>query len=331
MKKVANYLRIREWIDSKVTMILGVAAYFMCLEKADIADWFKILIAYFLFLSMFLALSYTFNDYTDLEIDKKAGKVKVIASVPKWLIYGSFVAMILIGDIPILFMVEKKALCFCVIVLITIFGLAYSFPGIRFKERGALGLVECSFAQRCFPLVLILFFMNLNKTNLILWMVWFVLSFIDGLRYILIHQYIDRENDRSTGTHTFVLDKQMNIRKTIVSLLLIETIGCVLLLIPLATEYRVIVSVGVIVSAFLEYCIYEVLNVFAKKDWLVSFDSVPLEAFLNIIMPVMLGICMMKINLLAGFFVLFILVCCYRAIRSKLDIVAVYVKSGLFR
>lgn len=329
MKKVADYLRVREWIDSKVTMILGIAAYFLCLDKADIADWFQVLIVYFLFLSMFLALSYVFNDYTDLEIDKKAGKTKVIASVPKWLIYVSFTAMILIGDVPILLLVEKKILCLCVIVFITIFGLAYSFPGIRFKERGALGLVECSFAQRCFPLVLILFFVDLHKTDLILWGMWFALSFIDGLRYILIHQYIDRENDRNTRTHTFVLDKQVNIRKTIVCLCLFETVICAALLAPLAMEYPVIVAIGVVICALLEFCIYKVLNVFAKKDWMVSFDSVPLESFLNIIMPVMVGICMMKTHVWAGIFVVFILVCCIRAIKAKKDIVAVYIDSRI--
>ncbi len=326
MKKVADYLRIREWIDSKVTMILGVAAYFLCLKGTDISDWFKSLGSYFLFLSMFLALSYVFNDYTDLEIDKKAGKVKVITSVPKWLIYVSFVVMILIGNVPVLLLVEKKMICLCLIVLITIFGLAYSLPGIRFKERGLLGLIECSFAQRCFPLFLILFFMDINKINLILWTGWLVISFIDGLRYILIHQYIDRENDRNTGTHTFVLDKQVNIRKIIICLLLIEVLGCMALLIPLVVKYPVIVGIGVVVCIILEYCIYRVLNVLAKKDWLVSFDSVPLEAFLNIIMPVMIGICMMKTNLKTIFFVLFILICCINAIKAKFDIVAVLMK-----
>lgn len=329
MKRVADFLRIREWIDSKVTMILGAAAYFLCLDKADIVDWFTVLIVYFLFLSMFMALSYVFNDYTDLETDKRAGKTKVIASVPKRLVYVSFAAMILVGDVPVLMLVEKKLLCLCMIVLITMFGLAYSLPGIRFKERGALGLVECSFAQRCFPLVLILFFMDFNKTNLIMWMIWFVLSFVDGLRYILIHQYIDQENDRNTGTHTFVLDKQVNIRRTIVCLCLLEILACTILLIPLTMEYPVIVAVGMVICALLEFCIYKVLNVFAKKDWMVSFDSVPLEAFFNIIMPVMVGICMMKINAWAGIFVVFILACCVRAIKAKKDIVAVYIDSRI--
>ena len=326
MRKLAEFLRVREWIDSKVTMSLGIAAYFLCLDGADIADWFKVLVAYFLFLSMFLALSYVFNDYTDLEIDKQAGKTKVITSVPKWLIYVSFVVMILIGDVPFLLLVDNRIICLGVIFLITIFGLAYSLPGIRFKEKGILGLVECSFAQRCFPLFLILFFMNINRINLILWVGWLLISFIDGLRYILIHQYIDQENDRNTGTHTFVLDKQINIRKTIVCLLLTEVLGSMALLSPLAVKYPVIVGIGVVVCIVLESCIYRVLNVLAKKDWLVSFDSVPMEAFFNIIMPVMIGICMMTTNLNSIYFVLFILICCINAIKAKLDIVAVLIK-----
>ena len=327
MSKVFDYLRIKEWIDSKVTMILGVVAYFLCINKVDSIQCLKILTVYFLFLSMFLALSYVFNDYADMDIDRKAGKIKVISSVPKWLVVLSFGVMILIGDVPVLLLVERKVLCFCIIVLITAFGLAYSFPGIRFKERGVLGLVECSFAQRCLPLTPILLFIELRKTNIILWILWFLLSFFDGLRYILIHQYIDQENDRKTGTHTFVLERQVNIRKTIKLAFIIDIVGCAIILIPLARQYPIIVAIGVVLCILLELCVYKVLNVFAKKDWMVSFDSVPLETFFNIIMPVMIGLCMMKINGLMILFVLFILECNVRAIKAKLDIVAVYIRA----
>ena len=155
---------------------------------------------------------------------------------------------------------------------------------------------------------------------MLLWALWFVLSFVDGLRYILIHQYIDQENDRATETHTFVADRQVNIRKYILGLYVVENICCVLLLLPLLREHAWVVALGVAFHVALEFCIYQVLNVYAKKDWMVSFDSVPLEAFLNMILPMMFGICLMKTSLWAGLFSLFILLCCYRALGIKLGI-----------
>ena len=330
MNKIIDYLRINEWLDSKVTMMLGVAAYFLYIDKVRVKDTLLLLLAYFLFLSMYLALSYVFNDYTDIDIDKNAGKVKLISSIPKKVIITSFFAMALIGDIPIILVVENKILCLFMILLITFFGLAYSLPGIRFKEKGLLGLIECSFAQRCLPLTLILLFIDLTRSNLFYWGVWFALSFFDGLRYILIHQYIDQENDRTTNTHTFVLDKQVSIREYIKWLCIFEMVCGLILLFPLIAENYLIIIFGIVLCVLLEFCIYKVLNVFVNKDWLVSFDSVPLEAYFNIIMPIMIGICMIKTNDLAGLFIILILICSIQSIKAKWNIVAEYLYAKLF-
>ncbi len=331
MKNLFRYLRIDEWISSKVTMMLGVAAYFICLGNVGIYDAAKILGTYFLFLSMLAAISYVANDFSDMEADMKVGKKKVIASLPRPVIWLSFVIMALIGDIPIMLCAENKLLCAALIIVTTFMGVAYSIPGIRFKERGVLGLIQCSVAQHCLPLTPLFLFFGFDGTNAFVWIIWFVLSFFDGLRYILIHQYTDRENDRLSGTHTFVADGRVNIRRFVIALAISEGICCLLLMIPLFAAHKAIILAGVIFNIALEFCIWMVLNVYAKKDWIVSFDSVPLEAFLNAIMPFMFGLCMMKINRWAGLFSLFILICCYSMMKIKLGIAAVFVKSKLSR
>lgn len=329
MKKVMSYLRLDEWMSSKVTMMLGIQAYFICINREDITAAAMELIVYFLFLSMFLALSYVSNDFSDLEADRMAGKKKVITNVPRWGVWLSFVLMAAAGNVPLMLYADDKLLC-AVLIFVTVFlGIAYSVPGIRFKERGVWGLAECSFAQHCMPLTVLFLFFEINRLNVFLWIIWFVLSFLDGLRYILIHQYIDRENDRATGIHTFVSDSRVNIRKGILCLCILESVCCILLLIPLLPEYAVVVIAGLLFNLLLEFCIWQVLNVYAGKDWLVSYDSVPLEAFLNIIMPVMFGICMMKRSVWAGIFSVFILICCFRSLKIKLGIAGVYVKSRI--
>ena len=327
--KLFKYLRIDEWISSKVTMMLGTMAYFICLNKTRITDAMLELSVYFLFLFALSAVCYILNDFFDIEIDKKAGKKKIIAGMPKWVVWLTVIAIASAGTVPVFIFSKNVILCSAIVFLNYLFGVCYSVPGLRFKERSVWGLIECSLAQHCVPLSVLFLFERIDGLNLILWGIWFVLSFMNGLRYILIHQYIDRENDRAADVHTFVADSQVGIKKIIVALCCLEGALGIGLLAPLFLDNVAVICVGVLLNAGLEFCIYEVLNVFAKKDWMVSFDSVPLEAFFNIIMPIMFGICMMKISIWGIAFSAFILLCCLRALAVKIGIALVYVKSKL--
>ena len=111
MEAVIKYLRVDEWMSSKVTMMLGIQAYFICLDQTDALAACKELLVYFLFLSMFLAVSYVANDFSDLEIDKMAGKKKVIGNLPRWAVWLSFLLMALAGDVPILLYADNNLLC----------------------------------------------------------------------------------------------------------------------------------------------------------------------------------------------------------------------------
>ena len=84
MKNIISYLRIKEWLSSKVTMMLGIFVYFSYIGKWDGETTIIGLITFFLVVTMFLAISYIANDYSDIEVDKKADKKKVIASMKKW-------------------------------------------------------------------------------------------------------------------------------------------------------------------------------------------------------------------------------------------------------
>lgn len=329
IKNTGKYLRVSEWISSKVTMMLGILAYFICLNATPITTALQELVIYFLFLFTLSAVCYVLNDFFDLEIDKKAGKKKVIATMPKWLIWLTVILFAIVGNAPLFIFAKNKVLCAILVALTYLFGVCYSIPGLRFKERGVLGLVECSLAQHCVPLSILFVFESLTGWKLALWCGWFVLSFMNGLRYILIHQYIDRDNDKATNVHTFVADRKVGVKKAIIILCCLEAAFSAGVLVPLAIQNPIVISVGVLFDVGLEFCIYQVLNVFAKKDWMVSFDSVPLESLLNMIMPLMFGICMTRISLWALAFCAFVFICCLKALVIKIKIALVYIKSKL--
>lgn len=327
MKKVIAYLRMEEWLSSKVTMMLGILMYFLYLSNSSTKKSLIDVLIYFLFLGMFLAISYVANDFSDLEIDKKVGKRKVIVTMRKWQIWMLFIVMFLVGNVPIFFVREDKCLVTILIIVVYILGVSYSAPGIRFKERGLIGLVECSFAQRCMPLCIICLLVDMNPRMCMLLGIWGIVSLLDGLRYILIHQIIDMENDLKSGVNTFITNRQKNYRSVVVAFWVTEIILCLIALIPLFLKNSVLVIVFVLLNFVLERWIYIVLCKYAQKDWFTCFDSVPLEAFLNIFLPVMAGIALTIQHVELVILPLGILVICAKSIKVKLDIANVYLKS----
>lgn len=324
MKNVVKYIRVEEWMSSKVTMMVGILMYFLLLSGCSVKTVVIDVFVYFLFISMFLAISYVVNDFSDLEIDKKVGKKKVIANMTKTQIWLSLICMFMIGNIPLFYVVENKKLVIALIVIIYLLGISYSAPGIRFKERGALGLVECSFAQRCMPLSIICLFINMNYKMDILLGIWIAISMLDGFRYILIHQIIDMENDIKSGVQTFIVKKKKNYRNVVISFLVTEVILCATVMAPLFQTNKVLVVLFVLVNVYMEYSIYNVLCKYAQKDWLACFDSVPLEAFLNIFMPAMVGFLLIAIDVrLVVLPILNLMICC-NSLKIKLDLVKVY-------
>lgn len=283
-KSIAAYLRIAEWIDSKVPLLLGAFIYFVFLEGDSIASHSAELMAFFIYVSCFLGSNYIVNDLSDIEADKVVGKQKLIAKLPKSVVWLSIIALLAIGNAPILLLSQSRVTCLAVILITYILGFSYSAPGIRFKERGAAGLVECAFAQRCMPICVIPQIIEVQP-----WAFALVLSvsFLDGIRYILLHQLQDRTNDLRSGITTYATSKAGNIRSLIKACIVMEVIVCCAISVPICFASPVAVVIGVILELFAEYCSYKVLVSYAGKDYITVFDSVPLDFFYNVVFPLM--------------------------------------------
>lgn len=327
LSKISGFLRIEEWITSKITMMIGVFMYILFLDDVSVEEIYKKIIIYFLFVFFFLAISYIVNDLSDIEADKKAGKKKVIATIPLWWVWVILVLMFLAGNIPCIIFSGNRLICTALILIIYFFGISYSIPGIRFKERGIFGLIECSVAQRCLPLLVICCLTKLTKLQIIVLGGWFVISFLDGFRYILIHQVIDRENDLKSGIHTYASSKAKNYENIIKVVFYLELFLLIIEMIPVILRCPVACAAFGVVYVFMEFCIYKVLNVYAKKNWLLTFDSVPLEAFLNMVMPFLMGICLLNISPWMILYCLAIAAICFKPMLVKIRIAKVYLDS----
>ena len=314
LDKFLQYFRVSDWLDSKVPFMAGVLLFSLWFGNNQISDGrlYLLFIVYLIYVSMFLAFSYVINDYTDLEVDRAAGKQKVMHSLPKSLVLSSLFAMVVVGCVPLYFYVSNKLLYICFTAFMYLCGAAYSVRGLlRFKERGFVGLLECSVAQKCLPMIPILFVCAVPMLEFVLLL---SASFINGLRYILIHQAIDLQNDKKTGVKTFVSEKNINLRRWIIVALLVEVALLSVVFIKICIVHPA-VALFLALYVLLEYVIAIVVVKYMSVDLLCTYLAVPLEALYNVFFPLIIAIILCVDN--------------YRALGIPITIAALVVKCFL--
>lgn len=326
INNIFKYLRTDDWLDSKVPFMISIALiiYLYGSGSTLTADVYIYLGAYFLYISMFLAFSYVVNDFTDLEVDKLAGKQKVMFALSKPMIVVSMVLIAIIGILPMFLIVNQKELYLGFSLLLYIAGSAYSVPWLfRFKEKGITGLIECSIAQRCLPLIPLAF---LFETNWVFLCMLMLLSFINGMRYILIHQAVDYENDLKTGVRTFVSEGHNRYRLYIIISMIVECVLFLCIFAKICIDYPFMVLILIVYCAF-EKVIATVVTKYMNVDLFCTFLAVPLESLYNVVFPIItaliLTICSWKyIGILA-----LVVILTFKCFKGKAAFVNVYIQS----
>lgn len=328
LDNIQKYLRTAEWLDSKVPFMISIALFLYIFSNGSLQGYelYLNLGSYFLYISMFLAFSYVINDFTDIEIDIKAGKQKVMHRMPKVIVVFSMIIILLVGTIPMLLLIEKKLMFICYTVFLYLTGAAYSVHWLfRFKERGLVGLIECSVAQKCLPLLSLMFMFHVNLDYLILFI---IVSFVNGLRYILIHQAVDYENDLKSGVKTFVSEGHKKFRRAIIMAFVIECILMFSVFIRLGVDYYFVFIV------LLAYCLCEkiistVVIKYMNVDWFCTFLAVPLELLYNVVFPIMMAIVITLQNCNLFGILIFLVILTANCFKGKIAFISVYAKSKL--
>lgn len=326
-EKLLNFFRVREWYDSKIPMMISVFLYFYFLntEQFSTKQFYIHFFCYFIYLAAFLAFSYLINDYSDMDVDYKAGKEKIILHVPKAIVVAAMLFLILFGNLPLLILVDWNVICVGLSAALYFLGAAYSVKGFRFKEKGLIGLLECSVAQKCFPVLLVPF---LIKVDIIPFLLWLLLLFVDGLRYIIIHQVIDVENDIKTGVVTYVSSGKTWYKKGMLAAVALEILLVCLLFSQIVMEHWQL-WLFVIYYFVNEWIIGKVICSYLRKAWLYSFEAVPLEDLFNVYIPILLlcGIAFQVPPI--WFLVLGGAVYLFGGLKCKMVFVNIYIQSKL--
>ena len=203
LKKIT---RSHEWWDHKTPQILSLAYATAILTHASL---FHLLYpgVVMIFLSLIAIAIYAsiINDFTDMEIDLACGKSNIMQRMhPVMRVGFILVSLGLVIFSAFCIYPDIYAVTFYLLIAISIS--VYSFPPFRLKKRGVWGVLSCAAAEHLFPTLFAVAVMFNYSGSAINWL-WLIaagiLSYMYGMRSILWHQFLDRDNDQQSGISTY--------------------------------------------------------------------------------------------------------------------------------
>lgn len=204
--RLTQLTRSHEWWDHKTPQVLSLAYATGIMGSVSLYHLLSPA-----FLSIFASLvaiavyASIINDFTDLEIDRACGKSNMMERLHPSLRL-SLVLLSLITVLTVAFFTypDIYAVVFYLSIVLAIS--LYSFSPVRLKKRGILGVISCASAEHLFPVLfsiaVIAYFSNF-KADLLWLLASGVLAFLYGMRSILWHQFLDRDNDLQSGISTY--------------------------------------------------------------------------------------------------------------------------------
>jgi 4-hydroxybenzoate polyprenyltransferase len=202
---IFNTIRSQEWWTYKLPPLLAIGYATSTFSKAPLYHIAAPLV--FILISLVVGAIYVsvINDITDLEEDILSGKKNRMQHVKpelRWLIP---ICCILFGLLFEYYYYPDLLSCMLYLGSWIAFSL-YSINPFRFKNKGILGVLADASGSHFFTSLLMVAsvsFLNRQEVN---W-VWFIAvgiwSLCYGLRGILWHQFVDRENDLEGNVNTY--------------------------------------------------------------------------------------------------------------------------------
>ena len=150
LRNLKNLVRWEVWSHSKIPLFLVAMSYAVlrgeAYETAQLADMASLLALIILYASF----GHIINDYSDFDIDRAAGKTKYLASLSR---PAALTTVALFAGGPVLVALARFDTGTTALTAIALIAAAsYSLPPLRLKERGILGCLSSSIAQRTLPL-----------------------------------------------------------------------------------------------------------------------------------------------------------------------------------
>jgi len=236
------------------------------------------------------------NDYFDKSIDRTSGKESVLGMLKNRQQKLALLIVLVIG--PITFIPFYKYQIATIFLLLSYMSaIVYSAPPLRLKEKGTWGIICASLGQRVFPLLITYSVFEHFKLDTI---VFVGLSFLIGLRWILVHQLLDRDRDLKTNVQTFVTcTSKEKAYDLILFLFALEFISAVIFVWTIAYTAPFILPLAIAYLVY-ELYLYPFWKKLGLKRMICSYDFAPLADFYFFWLPLCMSI--MLVYLLSPLF-----------------------------
>lgn len=199
--------RTKQWWQPKAGNLLSAVYLAVLIFNIDFSTSFKFIfpaIATILGIGIF---GYFFNDFTDLESDRKANKNNMLEKLSANNRLLLLASALILSFLPWLLLPFDSFSCYLLLGEFILL-LVYAVPPIRLKEKGFVALVTDALYAYAIPFTLAFHTFNLISSEKIIWILYVVIFFWQfsvGIINILIHQIEDYENDIHTQTNTWVI------------------------------------------------------------------------------------------------------------------------------
>jgi 4-hydroxybenzoate polyprenyltransferase len=204
--RLATLTRSHEWWDHKTPQVLSLAYGTAILANAPLynllAPGFLMIFASLIAIAIYASI---INDFTDLEIDRACGKSNMMDKLkPGMRLLLLFISLGLVLTAAAFIYPNIYGVVFYLLIAVAIS--LYSFEPVRFKKRGIWGIISCASAEHFFPVlfsIAVITWYSNSKIDIYWLGAAGELSLIYGIRSILWHQFLDKENDVTSGICTF--------------------------------------------------------------------------------------------------------------------------------
>lgn len=198
--------RTKEWWQPKAGNLLTAVYLAVFLFDINFNTTIKFIIPAITTILGIGMFGYFFNDFTDLESDKKANKSNMLDNLSKNYKIALLGGVVLLAICP-WFLLPATTFSYYLLIAEFILLLVYAVPPIRLKERGFIALIADAIYAYAIPFGLAFHTFSLLSNKQENWLfvgMLFFWQFFVGLVNISIHQIEDFENDIFTSTKTWI-------------------------------------------------------------------------------------------------------------------------------
>lgn len=285
VQEILRLVRWRRWAGSKLPLLLAVFALSVLISDVALDEALLGAAQLLLHVMGYASFGYLANSWADFREDENSGKGSVFSGWRWRRALATVVGAAMVAVLPLLVTASERGAALLFGVTSVAVAAAYSLRPIRLKERGLLGVASSALAQRTLPALTILSYFGSVTLPLTLLT---VLTFVIGVRFILVHQADDFTADRITGTRTFATRVGLHrVEDLIVWLILpLEFLGAGAWLVAAWS------SLGIIAALLLFYLLVHVvlLLLLARSTRFQLAGYAPLSEFYSAYVPIGLSL-----------------------------------------